>query len=185
MEGEQLKKEDTKKEPTEPQEDSSKKQIDLQRLYVKEQQCKLSRSPQIFKEEWKPEVNMEMQINNSMLDKDLYEATLQINITVKNKQITVFTAEVQQAGIFLVKGFSKQEQKAIFTTYVPNTLYPYVRKIISSLSVEATIPPITLMPINFDTLYRQQLAETNKPEKSEKLEQAKSTVLPQEATALN
>jgi len=165
---EQIKKDNIKVE--EP-----KKQIDLQRLYVKEQQCKLSRSPQVFKEEWQPEINMEMQINNSMLEKDVYEAVLQINITVKNKQVTALVAEIQQAGIFLIKGFNEAEQKAIFATYVPNILYPYARRLISTLSTDATVPPITIAPVNFDLLFKQQLAEAKKEE------QAKATVLPKEA----
>jgi preprotein translocase subunit SecB len=140
-----------------PSEDIQKR-IDLQRLYVKEQQCKLSRSPQLFKEEWAPEVSMEMQINNTALgEPDLYEAVLHINLTVKNKQITVLTAEVQQAGIFQVTGFTEEERKAIFSTYVPTFLYPYVRQVISRLSVDATVLPIVLTPVNFDALFKQEM----------------------------
>lgn len=134
----------------------SQKQFELQRLYVKEQHSKIIRSPQIFKDEWKPEISMEMQINNSVVDKELYEVNLQINVAVKNNQITSFTAEVQQAGIFLAKGFSEKELKRLFATYAPNMLYPYARKVITSLSTEATIPPIMLVPVNFDVLYKQQ-----------------------------
>ena len=160
--------------------EENKKQVDLQRLYVKEQQCKISRSPSIFKEEWQPEINMEMQINNAPIEEDIYEATLQINITVKNKQITALTAEVQQAGIFLIKGFTEEERKAVFATYVPNMLYPYARKVISTLSVEATVPPITLTPVNFDALYQQQALEAKK-QQQEKAMAAKQ----EEAVVLN
>jgi preprotein translocase subunit SecB len=100
-------------EKTSKEEQDQQKQFELQRLYVKEQHCKIMRSPQVFKDEWKPEINMEMQINHNNLEGNLYEINLQINVTVKNNQITAFTAETEQAGIFLVKGFSEEEKKKI------------------------------------------------------------------------
>jgi preprotein translocase subunit SecB len=148
---------DTISNPSPSQSQEIQKKIDLQRLYVKEQQCKLSRSPQLFKEEWAPEVSMEMQINHIALEADLYEAVLHINLTVKNKQVTALTVEVQQAGIFQVTGFTEEERKAIFATYVPTFLYPYVRQVISRLSVDATILPIVLTPVNFDALFKQEM----------------------------
>ena len=139
------------------------KKVDLQRLYVKQQQCKLVRSPQIFKDEWKPEINMEMQINTSMVDKAVYEIVLQITLSVKNQNMTSLTMDVEQAGIFQIQDFTEQEQKVIFATYIPNLLFPYARHVISSLSVKASIPPIMLVPVNFDALYQQQ--EKNKAQK--------------------
>lgn len=157
------------------QEADNKKQFELQRLYIKEQHCKISRSPQVFKDEWKPEVSMEMQINNVLLEPEHYEVTLQISITAKNNQITVFSAEVQQAGIFLVKGFAEEEQKMLLASYGPSMLYPYARQVMTKLSVDATIPPIMLVPVNFDAMYKQQQEQAK--------QQAKPAV--KEAATLN
>lgn len=148
------------------------KQFALQRLYVKEQVGKLAYGAKIFKDEWKPEINMEMQINNSLIEADMYEVTLKINITVKNNQLSAFTAEVQQAGIFTVKGFTDQEQKIIFSVHAPSMLYPYARQIISNLSVDASIPPIMLIPVSFEMLYEQQ-----KQEEAKSIEQPVSTTI--------
>ena len=156
---------------------TNNKQINLQRLYVKEQQCKLPRGLQIFKDEWQPEINMEIQINNAAIEKDVYEAVLQITITAKNKQMTALTAEVSQAGVFQIQGFTEAEQKMLFATYIPNILFPYARQVVSSLTVDATIPPIILTPVNFDALYQQGQAKQQ--------EQEQQTLAKNEAATIN
>src|SRR3546814_10108799 len=42
--------------------------------------------------------------SSDLLDGDFHEVVLTLSVTVKNGEETAFIAEVQQAGIFLIKG---------------------------------------------------------------------------------
>lgn len=146
-----------------PEENNTpKKHFEAKRVYVKEQSFKLSRSPQLFKENWKPEINMEMQIKNELVEESFYEVLLQISVTLKNGGLTACVAEVHQAGIFELKGFTDKEKERLLSTYAPSILYPYASKVISSMSVEATVAPIMLVPVNFDSIYARRLKEQEK-----------------------
>ena len=62
-------------------------------------------SPEIFKEEWQPQMDLKLQTKSAELDKDVYEAVLLITVTVKMGDKTAFLVEVQQARYFYVGWF--------------------------------------------------------------------------------
>jgi preprotein translocase subunit SecB len=41
----------------------------------------------------------------------------------------------------------------------PNILFPYIREVVTDVSVRAGFAPVLLNPINFDALYQQQKAQ--------------------------
>ncbi|HEX6549195.1 MAG TPA: protein-export chaperone SecB, partial [Gammaproteobacteria bacterium] len=67
--------------------------------------------------------------------------------------------EVQQAGLFTLTGFNEQERAVILSTYCPNILFPYLREVVSDLTLKGGMAPLLLQPVNFDALYAQQAAQ--------------------------
>ena len=84
---------------------------------------------------------------------------LTVTITAKVEEETAFLVEVQQAGIFFIKGFADEELRRIVGTAAPNILFPYARECIDTLCVKGGFPPVMLAPINFDAMYQQALAQ--------------------------
>ena len=80
-------------------------QFQLQRIYIKDVSFESPNAPEVFRQEWKPEVNLEVNSGAQQVDGDIFEVVMKVTVTVKNLQKTAFIAEVQQAGLFLVKGF--------------------------------------------------------------------------------
>jgi len=101
-----------------------------------------------------------------------------LNVTQKINQRTTLTIEVQQAGLFKL---GKTEEKALgylLNVYCPNLLYPYAAKVVSGLSIDAGLPPVVLIPMNFEAMYRQQ---KENPSEAQQAELSKGTA--QEETA--
>src|SRR6202012_900759 len=67
-----------------------------------------------------------------------------------------YLAEVEQAGLFGIAGFSEPDHAGIIGSYCPNLLFPYARQVISGLVLEGGFPPFLLQPINFDALYAEK-----------------------------
>ena|SRR3989338_5824756 len=130
----------------------------IQRIYVKDLSFETPHSPQIFAKEFQPEISMDINIKTNNLDKDVYEIVLSITVTAKAQDKIAFLTEVQQAGIFTLKGFPQDQLKGLLGIFCPQMLYPYVREVITNLTTKGGFPPLYLQPINFEALYMQQQA---------------------------
>lgn len=131
----------------------------LQRIYVKDVSFETPNSPAIFTAEWKPESNLNLNSGVNKLADDTYEVILTVTVTTKVGDQTAFLVEVQQAGIFHVKGFPDNEMGHMMGAYCPNILFPYAREVVSDLVNKGSFPQLLLTPVNFDALYAQHMQE--------------------------
>jgi preprotein translocase subunit SecB len=128
----------------------------IQRIYLKDLSFESPQAPNVFLEEWKPELSMDLNTATNSLGDDNHEVVLTVSVTVKMADKTVFVVEVKQAGIFTVKGFEqKEELPAMLGSFCPNVLYPYARQIITYAVMEGGFPQLYIAPVNFDAMYQQ------------------------------
>lgn len=127
----------------------------IQRLYVKDMSFEAPNSPEVFLQEWQPELDMDLATKSAPLGEDNHEVVLSITVTVKLKETTVFLVEVHQAGIFTIKNFPKEQLRPMLGSFCPNILYPYVREAVTDVVVRGGFPQLYLTPVNFDALYEQ------------------------------
>ena len=132
-------------------------QFSLQRIYVRDLSFEAPKSPEIFRQEWTPSVSMDLNTRQKGLEGDFHEVVLTLSVTVKNGEETAFIAEVQQAGIFLIKGLDAASMSHTLGAFCPNILFPYARETLDSLVVRGSFPALMLAPVNFDALYAQEL----------------------------
>lgn len=134
----------------------------IQRIYVKDVSFETPHAPEIFREEWKPEVNVDLQTKSARLEESIHEIVLHITVTVKMKDKVAFLVEVHQAGIFTIKGFTQDQLGHILGSECPKILYPYAREAISDIVIRGGFPQLLLAPVNFDALYLQHLEQQGK-----------------------
>lgn len=134
-------------------------QFAIQRIYVKDVSFETPNSPAIFTEKWEPEVTVDLNSAATKLTDGVFEVVLTVTVTAKQGEKTVYLAEVQQAGIFAMSGFSENDQAGMVHSYCPNILFPYAREMVSDLVNKGSFPQMMLAPINFDALYAQHLQE--------------------------
>ncbi len=132
-------------------------QFSLQRIYVKDLSFEAPKSPEVFREEWNPNIELDLNTRQRALEGDFHEVVLTITVTVKTGEEVAFIAEVQQAGIFLVQGLDDASQGHALGAFCPSILFPYARETLDSLVVRGSFPALMLAPVNFDALYAQEL----------------------------
>jgi len=132
-------------------------QFSLQRIYVRDLSFEAPKSPAIFRQEWTPSVSLDLNTRQKQLEGDFFEVVLTLSVEVKNGEEIAFIAEVQQAGIFLIKGLDAASMSHTLGAFCPNILFPYARETIDSLVVRGSFPALMLAPVNFDALYAQEL----------------------------
>lgn len=127
------------------------------RIYVKDLSFEAPNTPQIFLQEFKPAVDIKMDVAVTDLKQDIYEVTLTITITTKDGDKTGFLVELQQAGIFHVSDSNQNGLDRMLRILCPNTLFPYARSNISDLVTKGGFPTLDIAHVNFKTLYEEEL----------------------------
>lgn len=140
-------------------------QLEIQKVYLKDVSLETPNSPMIFTEQWKPEINVQLNSNASPITDNVHEVVLTLTITARLGDKTAYLAEVHQAGIFALKGFDAQQLGPVLGAFCPNVLYPFAREAIASLVGKGGFPPLLLNPVNFEALYlqRRQAQKTAAP----------------------
>lgn len=133
-------------------------QLGLERIYIKDISFEVP-SAEVFTKEWNPKIDISMSTNTTDLDEDHKEVVLTVTVTAINAESTAFVAEVQQAGIFLLKNIPAQDLPHLLNAYCPNILFPYVREAISDIVTRGSFPQLLLAPVNFDQAYLQAQEE--------------------------
>ena len=147
-------------------EQQADRQFAIQRIYTKDISFESPNAPQVFISEWEPKINVDLSTEIQALSEDTIQVVLTVNVVAKHEDKTAFLVEVQQAGIFLAKGFSEEELGPLMGIGAPNALYPYAREVVSDLITRGSFPQFTLQPVNFEQMYAQQMA--TKKESAEK-----------------
>ena len=131
----------------------------IQKIYTKDISFETPNSPDIFREEWQPQLDLQLGNEYSRVDDENHEIVLTVTVTAKVGEKTAFLAEVKQAGIFSLIGYSDEEMGPLVGSYCPNTLFPFAREVISDIVTKGGFPQLVLSPVNFDALYMHQVEQ--------------------------
>lgn len=141
---------------SEHEQQTPERQFSVQRVYTKDVSFESPNAPEVFRGEWKPKHDLNINTKVTQLDATLYEVALAVTVTAKTgEDKTAFIVEVQQAGIFSLSGFAENELAPMLGAYCPALLFPYAREVVSDLVVKGSFPQLVLQHVNFDALFAQ------------------------------
>jgi preprotein translocase subunit SecB len=135
------------------------KQLLLQKIYVKDLSFESPKAPLVFTTNVAPQTQLNVRSSAQEVAPDTQEVTLTITVEAKDKDSTLFLAEVAQSGIFLIQGYTAEERSIIIGSFCPNTLYPFAREVVADLVTKGGFPQLLLQPLNFDAIYSQAMQE--------------------------
>ena len=138
------------------------KQLLHQKIYVKDLSFESPKAPMVFTTNVNPQTQLNVRSSAQQVAADTQEVTLTITVEAKDKDSTLFLAEVAQSGIFVIQGYTAEEQQILIGSFCPNTLYPFAREVISDLVTKGGFPQLLLQPLNFDAIFAQALQERSR-----------------------
>lgn len=131
----------------------------IHRLYLKDLSFEAPETPQIFQQDWQPEMNLDLNSRHHKISEDTYEVILHATLTMKLKDKLGYIAEIQYAGIFSMHAFPDDQLDALLRSYCPTILYPYLREVFFDVVNRGSFPQVHIAPVNFDALYAKHLQE--------------------------
>ncbi len=137
-------------------EKAPQQQLSLQKIFLQDASYECPQGAEAFKEQWRPEVKLDINSSTRVLESNFHEVVLMLTITVAQDDKTAFLVEIKQGGVFQIEGIEGDELKRVLAAFCPSVLYPYARETVDSLVVKGGFPPLMLAPVNFDALFLQQ-----------------------------
>lgn len=145
-----------------PEGNPNEPHFEIQRIYVKDLSFEAPNTPQTFVEEWKPEVQLNLETKTNKIQDEVHEVVLTVTANVTSNKKTAFVVEVQEAGIFLIRGLPSDQLRQMLGAFCPNILFPYAREVISDIVMRGGFPQLILAPVNFDALFAQHMEDQSK-----------------------
>ncbi len=160
----------TAKQPNTP-DNANNPNFEVQRIYVKDLSYEAPNTPHTFVEDWKPEVQLNLETKSNRIQENVHEVILSVTATVTSNKKSAFLIEVHVSGIFMVAGFESEQLRQMLGSFCPNILFPYAREVVSDVVMRGGFPQLILAPVNFDALYAQHL-ESQEKQPSKKTEES-------------
>jgi preprotein translocase subunit SecB len=150
-----------------PQGSDNTPHFEIQRIYVKDLSYEAPNTPHTFVEDWKPEVQLNLETKSNRVQDNLHEVVLSVTATVTTSKKPAFIIEAHVAGIFQIAGVPSDQLRQMLGSFCPSILFPYAREVISDTVVRGGFPQLILAPVNFDALYAQHMEEQKDGKKVE------------------
>ncbi len=128
----------------------------LDKIYVKDISLEIPHAPHIFMERDNPQIEVQLESQAKSLDEGVFEVEVVSTVTTRVGEKVMFLIEAKQAGIFQIRNVPLDELEPVLAVTCPNILFPYLREVVSDISVRAGFAPVVLNPLNFEALYQQR-----------------------------
>jgi len=133
-------------------------EFNIEKLYIKDLSVEVPHAPSIFLERESPQIDMQLNTESSAIGEGIYEVLVNATLTAKlsASDKIMFLIEAKQAGIFHVRNIPEAELESVLGVVCPNILFPYLREVVTDVSIRSGFAPVLLNPINFEALFQQQ-----------------------------
>lgn len=105
----------------------------------------------------KPSMDINVNLNARTVGEDVYEVDLKITTTAKTGEDVAFVTELVYSGLFAAKNLPENTLQPFLMIEAPRQLFPFARRIIADVTRDGGFPPLMLEPIDFASLYQQQM----------------------------
>lgn len=144
---------------------ASKQQIEphfsVQKIYLKSTAYDAPQAASVFRNNWKPQTSLELDIQHEEVENDHYEVVLSVGVIAHNADELAFSLKVEQAALFRIGGFPEDQLRQALSVACPSVMFPYLRENVDHLLVKGGYPALTLAPINFDAMFHERQKSTS------------------------
>ena len=129
-------------------------EIGIARLYVKDLSFESPAAPGVFTKNFQPEIKVRVGVKPQRIEENLFEVCLELHIEGRSGDMVGFIVEIEHAGLFEIRNAPEAQLDSILTVFCPATIFPYARQAIDNAMIQGGFPPLTMSPLDFESLRR-------------------------------
>lgn len=127
--------------------------------YVKDLSVENPRAPDSFQWTEQPQLDVQFNIGARRINDEFTEVELKITTSAKSSQGTAYMVELSYCGLVGMRNMTEDQRHAFSYAEAPRILFPFARRVIADAVRDAGFQPLLLDPIDFNSLYLQQLQQ--------------------------
>ena len=136
----------------------NKVQFKIQRIYLKDLSFESPMAPEIFTSmSASPKIGFNFESSITKISEDTHELILLFNVKAEIEDKVLYLVELKQCGVFTVSIDDESVKKRFLNVHCAEIVYPYARENISTIIQKGGFPPLFLSPIDFHTIYQNEL----------------------------
>lgn len=137
--------------------------IQVNAQYIKDLSFEAPALPQILTEITSApaiSVNVDIQVNKTD-NENMFTVDLNVKAAAQTQDTKkpIFICELTY-GTLVTLEVPKEHTEGVLLVEIPQLLFPYARAIVANTTREAGLPPLQINPIDFASLYRNKVAQT-------------------------
>lgn len=136
-------------------------QLNVLAQYTKDLSFENPNAPRTLSgQQQQPQISIQVGVNATPMSNTDFEVSLKIEGKAETTQKEVlFSFELIYGGMFRIQNVPQESLQAVVMIECPRLLFPFARQIIADAVVTGGFPPLMLDPVDFVTLYRQNMAQ--------------------------
>jgi len=138
-------------------------QLNVLAQYVKDLSFENPNAPRSLQQQQaQPSINIQINVNAKPLADNDYEIELKIEgrAEIPSANLFLFSFDLLYAGVFRIVNVPKENLHPVIMIECPRLLFPFARELIATAVRNGGFPPLMIDPVDFVSLYRQKLAES-------------------------
>ena len=126
--------------------------------YIKDLSVENPNAPDVYQWTDAPELDIQFNIAARAVSGEVHEVELKIQINAKAEAGVAYIVDLTYGGLVGLRNLDDAQTHAYLFAEAPRILFPFARRIIADATRDAGFTPVMLEPIDFTSLYMQQLA---------------------------
>lgn len=106
-----------------------------------------------------PEISVQINVQATPLTETDFEVVLRVEGKAERDGGVLFSFELSFAGVFRIQNVPRENLHPLVMIECPRLLFPFAREIIATAVRQGGYPPLLLDPVDFVSLYRQNVAQ--------------------------
>jgi preprotein translocase subunit SecB len=153
----------------EPQDAPLPPQLNVLAQYVKDFSFENPNAPGSlgsFQQQQQPAINIQINVQASAINATDFEVILNTNGKAERDGKVLFSFDLAFAGVFRIQNVPQDSLHPVVMIECPRLLFPFAREIVAGAVRNGGFPPLLLDPVDFVSLYRQNLEQQAAQESS-------------------
>jgi len=106
-----------------------------------------------------PQIGIQINVGATPLSETDIEVGIKLDGTTETSSTLLFRFELEFAGVFRIRSVPQESLNPIVMIECPRLLFPFARQIIADAVVSGGFPPLLIDPVDFVSLYRQNMSQ--------------------------
>ncbi|WP_439926125.1 protein-export chaperone SecB [Nitrobacter sp. JJSN] len=158
-----------------PPEEGPSPQLNVLAQYTKDLSFENPNSPaSLTPQQQPPSISVQINVGAGSVAENDYEVVLKVEGKAEHSGKLMFSFELAYAGVFRITNVPQENIHPLVMIECPRLLFPFAREIVATFVRDGGFPPLMLDPIDFVSLYRQNMERQAAAQEAQQAQQKPS-----------